>query len=154
MILHTLQGKIVYSDHRHMREYNFYVYIVRCADGSYYTGITNSVVRRVAEHNEGLNPKSYVFRRRPVTLVYSAHFDYVWDAIAFEKQLKGWSRAKKEALIQDNEETLHELARCLNTTRHAHFKFLKKRRKNIHMSIHRLLLSSSSSLGMTTEGSH
>lgn len=93
-----------------MREHNFYVYIVRCADGAYYTGITNNTQRRIAEHNDGLDPKSYTFRRRPVVLQYAAHFENVWDAIHWEKIVKRWSRAKKEALIAGDWGKLPELS--------------------------------------------
>ena len=78
----------------------YFVYIVLCDDGSYYTGITNDPDRRVAEHNQGLDPRCYTFTRRPVQLVYSSDFKEVDDAIRFEKQLKGWSRKKNAALIR------------------------------------------------------
>src|SRR3989344_2887373 len=76
------------------------VYIVRCSDGSYYTGITNDVESRIAQHNAGLDPKAYTFKRRPVKLVYSSYFTEVTQAIAWEKTVKRWSRVKKEALIR------------------------------------------------------
>ena len=76
-----------------------YLYILRCADGSYYTGTARSTLeRRVAEHNAGAYG-GYTAQRRPVTLVFSQWFDRITDAIAAERQVKGWSRAKKEALI-------------------------------------------------------
>jgi len=83
------------------------VYILRCADGSYYTGITNQDAEaRAWEHNnEPMD--SYTARRRPVTLVFAEVYDRLTDAIARERQIKGWSRAKKEALIRG----LRELAR-------------------------------------------
>ncbi|GGE54914.1 hypothetical protein GCM10007276_34840 [Agaricicola taiwanensis] len=88
-----------------------YVYLLRCADGSYYTGITRrSVEERVSEHNAGTFG-GYTTRRRPVTLVFSDHFGRITDAIAFERQVKGWSRAKKEALIRREFDALPELAR-------------------------------------------
>jgi putative endonuclease len=74
-----------------------YLYIVRCADGAYYTGTArNGLERRIAEHNAGAYD-GWTARRRPVTLVYSEWFDRILDAIATERQIKGWSRAKKEA---------------------------------------------------------
>ena len=79
---------------------DYYVYMVGCADGSYYTGVTNNHERRVREHNEGKDPKSYTYSRRPVKLVYAAHFENVYEAIAWEKVLKKWSRKKKEAVIR------------------------------------------------------
>jgi len=76
-----------------------FVYIVKCGDGKYYTGTTrDNLERRVAEHNDGTY-QGYTSHRRPVTLVYSEYFDQITDAIEAERQIKGWSRAKKEALI-------------------------------------------------------
>ncbi len=86
------------------------VYIVLCADGSAYTGLTRKEVEtRVSEHNLGINA-DYTTRRRPVKLVWSAHFEQLTDAIAMERQIKGWSRAKKEALIRGDYEALPALA--------------------------------------------
>ena len=77
-----------------------YVYILLCADGRFYVGSTrDSLEHRVSEHNAG-SYGGYTKSRRPVKLVWSAHFANVADAIAAERQLKGWSRAKKKALIQ------------------------------------------------------
>ncbi len=74
-------------------------YMLRCADGSYYVGSARlGVQRRVDEHNAGTYP-SYTATRRPVELVWSQHFQSITDAIAAERQIKGWSRRKKEALI-------------------------------------------------------
>jgi putative endonuclease len=88
-----------------------FVYIVQCADGSYYTGRSSiSVEKRVSEHNLGVYD-GYTKSRRPVTLVFSEHFERITDAIAFERQVKGWSRAKKEALIRRDWSKLRELAR-------------------------------------------
>jgi putative endonuclease len=88
-----------------------FVYILRCRDGSYYIGSTRtSLEQRLAEHNSGVY-SSYTARRRPVHLVYSQAFARIEDAIAAERQIKGWSRAKKEALISDNLKLLRILAR-------------------------------------------
>ncbi|MCL1663950.1 GIY-YIG nuclease family protein [Elizabethkingia ursingii] len=89
----------------------YYVYIVKCLDNSYYTGMTNNLTRRIDEHNEGNNPESYTYTRRPVKLVFYSEFNEVEQAIAFEKQVKGWSRKKKEAIINDNWEILPELSK-------------------------------------------
>ena len=88
----------------------FTVYIVTCADGSYYVGMTSDIDRRLAEHNEGFYPNAYTFRRRPVIL--SFHYDCINinEALAFEKQLKGWRREKKKALIEGRWDDLPELA--------------------------------------------
>ena len=96
----------------------YYVYIVRCADGFYYVGITNDIERRLNEHNFSSNPMSFTSHRLPVCLVYSSEFKNVDEAIAWEKRLKRWSRAKKEALIQGNGDTIHALAACQNETNH------------------------------------
>ena len=90
---------------------NAFVYILRCADGSYYVGKTQATLdRRVAEHNSGLLG-GYTARRRPVELIWHHDFDRFTDANAAERQIKGWSRAKKEALIAGDFELLKTLAR-------------------------------------------
>lgn len=76
----------------------YHVYILRCHDGSYYVGITNDLERCFAEHQEGKDPDSYTYDKRPVKLVYSAVFTDIRDAIWWEKEVKGWRREKKEAL--------------------------------------------------------
>ncbi len=88
----------------------YFVYILKCSDSTYYTGVTNNLDERVYEHQAGFDPKAYTFRRRPVELSYSKEFAEVNDAIAFEKQVKGWRRAKKLALIEGRIEELPELA--------------------------------------------
>ncbi|WAC11515.1 GIY-YIG nuclease family protein [Dyadobacter pollutisoli] len=99
-----------------MHTKTYFVYILKCADDSYYTGITNNLDRRLAEHNSGFNPECYTASRRPVELAFAFEFKYVDKAIAFEKQVKGWSRKKKEAIIRDNWEALKDLAKCVNGT--------------------------------------
>lgn len=94
------------------------VYLLKCSDGSYYTGITNDLERRLYEHQSGLSPESYTHRRRPVELVFYLDFNDVNQAIDFEKQVKGWSRKKKEAIIAGNWESLRPLAECGNATSH------------------------------------
>ena len=90
---------------------NAYVYILRCADGSYYVGCTRtSLEERLAQHNAG-SFGGYTARRRPVELVFQQDFDRITDAVAAERQLKGWTRAKKEALIRGDMEALHKLAK-------------------------------------------
>jgi predicted GIY-YIG superfamily endonuclease len=88
-----------------------YVYILRCADGSYYVGTTRGQLDdRVAQHNSGLIP-GYTARRRPVTLAHAEDFADPTEAIARERQLKGWGRRKKQALIAGNYASLPALAR-------------------------------------------
>ena len=88
-----------------------YVYIVECSDGSYYTGVTNNADKRIVEHNEGIDKESYTYNRRPVKMVFAERFNDPIQAIAFEKQLKGWSRKKKKAIIDGKWELLPNLSR-------------------------------------------
>ncbi|MES2426754.1 MAG: GIY-YIG nuclease family protein [Bacteroidota bacterium] len=92
----------------------YYVYILLCSDNSYYTGVTNDLDRRVIEHETGESNTSYTFKRRPLKLVFCELFSDVNQAIAFKKQVKGWRRAKKEALINGDWDSLPELARTAN----------------------------------------
>jgi putative endonuclease len=88
-----------------------YLYILRCADGSYYVGTTvGSLDKRVAEHQAGAYD-GYTARRRPVALVFHSHFERMDDAAAAERQIKGWRREKKEALIRGDFAALPFLAR-------------------------------------------
>ena len=93
---------------------NYCVYILQCSDGSYYTGITNDIERRFYEHSNEFTPNSYTFTRRPLKLVFTEYFQDVNHAIGFEKQVKGWSRKKKEAIIKGNWDKLHGLSQCKN----------------------------------------
>jgi len=87
------------------------VYIVRCSDNSYCVGITRGALDdRVAQRNAG-NCDDYTARRRPVILVFAQESERITDAIAAERQIKGWSRAKKETLICGDYEALPKLAR-------------------------------------------
>ncbi len=81
---------------------NYYVYIVKCSDNSYYIGVTNNVERRLNEHNLGKDVKAYTFSKRPVKLVWFEIFSEINEAISREKKIKGWSRKKKEALINQD----------------------------------------------------
>ena len=88
-----------------------YVYILKCSDNSYYTGVTSNLNKRLMEHNSGMYANSYTFYRRPVELVFYIEFSDINIAIDFEKKKKKWSRAKKEALINDEFEKLPNLAK-------------------------------------------
>lgn len=94
----------------------YFVYILRCKDGSYYTGITNNLEIRLQQHQNGLNLNCYTFKRRPLVLVFYEMFQDVNQAIAFEKQIKGWRREKKEALINGRWELLPELSKTHGST--------------------------------------
>ena len=98
-----------------------YVYIVKCADDSYYTGITNNIEKRLMEHQIGIDKSSYTFSRKPLELVFCQPFDNIISAIEQEKRIKRWTRKKKEALIEGNWEKLREFAECLNDSRHKNF---------------------------------
>lgn len=89
----------------------YFVYIVQCSDGYYYTGVTNDLERRVNEHNSGVI-EGYTSNRLPVRLVFNQSFQFIQDAIAAEKQIKGWSRKKKEALINGDFKRLKLLSKC------------------------------------------
>ena len=89
-----------------------FLYILLCADGSYYTGTTRADLElRVAQHNAGTYARGYTAQRRPVTLVFAQWFGRITDAIEAERQVKGWSRAKKEALIRGEFERLPQLSK-------------------------------------------
>ncbi len=88
-----------------------YLYILRCVDGSYYVGTTAAgLERRLAEHQAG-DFDGYTALRRPVELVFHQHFDRLEDVAAAERQVKGWRRDKKEALIRGDFRALPVLAR-------------------------------------------
>ena len=89
----------------------YFVYILLCSDGSYYTGIINNLEVRLYEHQSGADVKSYTFKRRPVNMVFHEMFNDVNRAIEFEKQVKGWRRAKKEAIINGDWYLLPELSK-------------------------------------------
>jgi len=88
-----------------------HVYMLRCADGSFYVGSARlGLDRRVSEHSNGTYG-GYTSKRRPVVLVWAEHFPDITDAIAVERQFKGWSRAKKEALIRGDWAAVQTLAK-------------------------------------------
>ena len=88
------------------------IYILRCADGSYYTGITRrSVDERVSEHAQGLIKGCYTENRLPVELIFSEYYERIDEAIAAERRIKGWSRAKKEAMMRGDFAALSALAK-------------------------------------------
>lgn len=104
-----------------MKEY--FVYIILCSDGSYYTGITNDYQKRFAEHAMGIDPSCYTYRRRPLKLVYVESYADVRCAIAAEKKIKGWGRKKKEAFIYGDIAMLAMLSACRNDS---HCKYFRK----------------------------
>ena len=90
-----------------------WVYILRCVDGSYYAGLTKQEEPEALEweHNSGTYPDAYTAKRRPVKLVYAESFELIIDAIEAERRIKGWSRAKKEALISGDWQQITALAK-------------------------------------------
>ena len=94
-----------------IEEAGAHVYMLRCADGSYYVGSARlGLDRRVSEHNHGTFG-GYTSKRLPVELVWAEHFLDITDAIAVERQIKGWSRAKKEVLIRGDFASIKDLSR-------------------------------------------
>jgi predicted GIY-YIG superfamily endonuclease len=87
-----------------------WMYILKCADGSYYVGSTKSLELRFAQHQSGKGSR-YTSGRLPVELVYGEEYDRVVDAYAREKQIQNWGRAKREALINGEVEALPPLAK-------------------------------------------
>jgi len=88
----------------------FWTYILRCKDGSYYTGHTDDLETRIAQHQSGAFP-GHTRSRRPLTLVWSEQFQTRLEALEAERRIKGWTRAKKEALIAGNWDRLKLLSR-------------------------------------------
>ncbi len=95
-----------------MYDLTTWIYIVRCSDGLYYTGTHRgeNVDFRVSQHNAGYDKKAFTYKRRPVVLVWAFAFPEAMPAIAAERQIKGWSRAKKEALIRGDIAALKALS--------------------------------------------
>ena len=89
----------------------YFVYILKCSDTTYYTGITSNLEKRLLEHTSGEMRDSYTYSRRPVILEFYCEFTNPNQAIDTEKQIKKWSRAKKEALIKGEFEKLPNLAK-------------------------------------------
>jgi putative endonuclease len=91
-------------------------YILRCNDGHYYIGVTNNIERRLWEHQHGWNKTCYTYHRRSVELVYQEQYRVVEQAIKREKQLKGWTVRKKEALIASDWKKLKTLSKNHGST--------------------------------------
>ena len=88
-----------------------YLYILKCSDDSYYTGVTSNLTQRMYQHESAFYPDCYTASRRPLVLVFYAEFTNIGFAIDKEKQIKKWSRAKKEALINGEYDALPNLAK-------------------------------------------
>jgi putative endonuclease len=92
-----------------------FIYILKCADGKYYTGSTTDLEKRLYEH-QTKKYKGYTSYRLPVKLVFSQEFKSYNEAFQFERKIKNWSHIKKEALINGDFSKLHNLAECKNET--------------------------------------
>ena len=90
---------------------SFWVYLLRCADGSYYTGHTDSLEYRIGQHQSGAFPTCYTFNRRPVEVVFVQGHASREEALSSERQVKGWRRRKKEAMIRGDWAEVLRLAR-------------------------------------------
>ncbi len=97
-----------------------YMYILECADDTYYTGSTKNIEFRLAQHQTG-DGANYTKKRLPVKLLYLEEYHRIDEAYWREKQVQGWSRKKKQSLINLMPENLHELAKCLNESTHEVF---------------------------------
>ena len=96
----------------------YFVYILKCTDGLTYTGITDNMNRRLAEHQNGTNKTAFTYRRRPVQLIFQQEFNDVLQAIYFEKRIKKWSARKKFALAAGEMNLLQILSECRNASHH------------------------------------
>jgi len=96
-----------------------YMYILKCSDHSFYTGSTKYLKLRIEQHQNG-EGASYTAKRLPVILAYYEEYEHIGLAFKREKQVQGWSRRKKEALILRDETNLAYLAECQNAS---HYRF-------------------------------
>jgi predicted GIY-YIG superfamily endonuclease len=101
----------------------YIVYILECSDGSYYTGSTADLGKRLWEHEQGVMPSSYTYSRRPVKLLWASEETPRYsEALRWERQIKGWSRAKKQALICGDFDAIHEIVKSERKSREANKK--------------------------------
>lgn len=99
-----------------------YMYILKCSNGAYYTGSTKHLDFRLQQHQNG-EGANFTKKHLPVKLVYYEEFQRIDEAFYREKQVQGWSRKKKEALIHGFVEKLHDLAECNNDTHYKNAPF-------------------------------
>jgi putative endonuclease len=100
---------------------SLYLYILKCSDNSYYTGVTNDLEKRIIQHQIGLKMDCYTFHKRPGSLVFSEIFIDKRLCIEWEKKLKKWTRKKKEALINGKYDDLKQLSECKNETHFSNY---------------------------------
>ena len=89
---------------------SFWVYMLRCGDGSYYTGHTDDLEHRLHQHQAGTFG-GYTLFRKPLSLVYSCAFPSREEALQAERQIKGWGRKKKEAMLREDWAAVNRLSR-------------------------------------------
>ncbi len=106
------------------------VYILECSDKSYYVGSTSNLEQRIAQHNAAIFG-GYTTSRRPVKLLWSQEFSEIRYAIEAERKIKKWTRAKKEALMRGDFETLHELSKSTKTKKSSFVSSVPKNRNGI-----------------------
>ncbi len=92
----------------------FWVYILKCSDGSYYTGHTDNLEGRIYAHHNGTIPSCYTFTRRPLDMVFCQEFTTREEALSSERRIKGWTRKKKEAMIRGDWAEVSRLAKSSN----------------------------------------
>jgi len=91
----------------------YIVYILECSDGSYCTGSTADINKRLWQHEQGVEASSYTYSRRPVKLVWTSdETQHYYDALKWERQIKGWRRAKKQALIRGEYDAIHGIVKA------------------------------------------
>lgn len=117
-------GTVAERSRSHKLKMKGYMYILQCSDGSYYTGSTIDLDNRISEHQDGRGA-NHTKKRLPVELMYVEEYLSIASAFEREKQIQGWSRTKKEALIQGEFQTLPYLAECKNHTNYRYFKEVK-----------------------------
>ena len=98
-----------------------YMYILLCADGTYYTGSTKNLELRLQQHQQG-EGANYTRKRLPVELIYWEEYERIDSAFYREKQVQGWSRSKKEALMRGDFDDLHILSECKNASNWKNFR--------------------------------
>jgi len=89
---------------------SFWVYLLECSDGSYYTGHTDDLEARIDQHACGSIPSCYTYKRRPFSMVFSQPFETREEALAAERQIEGWGRGKKSAMIRGDWTEVSRLA--------------------------------------------
>ena len=92
----------------------FWTYMVKCVDGTFYTGHSDNLQLRMAQHEQGTDVDCYTYNRRSVKLIYTQEFSTRYEALQMERRIKGWSRAKKIALIKGDWMELSRISRLKN----------------------------------------